>query len=1173
MLDISRLFISPPDSSLLYTGHYDPVLVSLSVAMAIFASYAALLVSQHVASSTVVLTRRMWTAVGGACLGLGIWAMHFVGMLAFSLPCTSDYSTLITLLSMVPSVLACTLALTIISRRTISGAQLITGGVLLGSGIGAMHYAGMAAMRLEGLIRYDLRLFVLSMVVAVALATLAIWIKFRLQSLGGNWSRWMSGISAAVIGMAVSGMHYTAMAAAYFIREGDASLVDSQLGTAFLASIVLVATGVIIVVTLVATYVAQPNLLSLGHSYKVIGLLIVGWGVASWLSADYFYRYQAGNLYEQELSLARQDARNTVTHIDDSLQLLRTIPLLFSRNSDVQQVLRRYGPHVTASTQPYEARKKQWTHDSALAELNRSLQLAATHLQADVIWVLNAAGDTVVASNFDQPDSFVGTNYQGRDYFQQARAGQPGHQYAVGWVSKLPGLYYSHPVFVGNQFVGAVIVKRNISNFAHGMRQVKAFITDADGVIILAFDKSFEFRSLPDATVDRLSLEQRQMQYGRGEFAALKVDAWHDKTHPFAVRIENRAVPVVLVSRSFAEGMMTLHVPRSLDELQRLNTEKYGLFVLIAAAGSMLIVAVSAVVLYLRESRRAEADLRVAATAFESQEAMMITDADSVILKVNRAFTLITGYAPEEVVGQKPGAVLSSGYHGADFYTEMWNDIRRTGSWQGEVWDRRKNGEVYPQWLTITAVKGADGEVTHYVGMHIDITQRKAAEEEIRHLAFYDPLTQLPNRRLLVDRLQQALASSTRSGRLGALLFIDLDNFKTLNDTRGHDKGDKLLQQVAQRLLTCVREHDTVARFGGDEFLVMLEYLSDNVEEAASQVQAVGEKIASSLNQPYQLDTYEHHSTPSIGITLFADHQDTVEELLKRADLAMYQAKAAGRNTLRFFDPHMQAAVSSRAALEADLRQGLRENQFLLHYQGQVNEEGHLIGAEALVRWQNPRLGLVPPAEFIPLAEENGLIESLGLWILETACRQLVVWAAQPEAAHLTVSVNVSPRQFRHPDFAAQVIQTLDNSGANPQKLKLEITESLLLDDVEDTIAKMTLLKDHGVGFSLDDFGTGYSSLAYLKRLPLDQLKIDQSFVRDVFTDANDAAIVRTIVALAQSLGLAVIAEGVETEAQRDFLAAQGCLAYQGYLFGRPEPADSLIARLSAVPESLASDR
>jgi diguanylate cyclase (GGDEF)-like protein/PAS domain S-box-containing protein len=843
---------------------------------------------------------------------------------------------------------------------------------------------------------------------------------------------------------------------------------------------------------------------------------------------------------------------------------------MFSRDAHVHQVLRRFGPRATPSVKPYESRRQQWTQDIELAELNRSLDIAATHLRADVIWVLNAAGDAVASSNHDKSDSFVGSNYREREYFRQARAGKPGRQYAVGWTSKLPGLYYSHPVFEGNQFIGAVVTKRNISNFSYLVQQTRAFITDANGVVVLAADKTFEFRSLPDAAIARLSDDLRQKQYGRSTFEPLKIDPWGHKQQPFAVLMHNSATPSVLISRNLAEGMVTIHVPRSLGELTRFKAERNGLFILIAAAGSMLIVTVSAVVLYLRESRKAEANLRIAATAFDSQEAMMITDADSVILRVNRAFTDSTGYSVEEIVGRTP-RMLKSGRHDDAFYVAMWDSLRRTGTWQGEIWDRRKNGEIYPKWLAITAVKGSNGRVTHYVGMHTDITQRKATEEEIRHLAFYDPLTHLPNRRLLHDRLHKALATSTRCGRLGALLFIDLDNFKTLNDTRGHDKGDLLLRQVAQRLGTCVREDDTVARLGGDEFVVMLEYLSDSEADAANQSRTVGEKILETLNQPYWFDDHEYHSTPSIGITLFADHRDTVDELMKRADLAMYQAKAAGRNTLRFFDPDMQAVVSARAALEDDLREGLQEKQFLLYYQGQFNEAGDLVGVEALIRWQNPRLGLVSPVDFIPLTEENGLIVPLGQWVLEAACLQLVDWAARPATAHLTLAINVSARQFRHADFVAQVLQVLDRTGANPHKLKLEVTESLLLNDVEGTIIKMAELKTRGIGFSLDDFGTGYSSLSYLKRLPLDQLKIDQSFVRDVFTDANDAAIVRTIVALAQSLGLSVIAEGVETQEQRDFLAAQGCHTYQGYLFGRPGPAELLVA--SGVPAAPARDR
>ncbi|WP_394756176.1 EAL domain-containing protein [Rhodoferax sp.] len=557
------------------------------------------------------------------------------------------------------------------------------------------------------------------------------------------------------------------------------------------------------------------------------------------------------------------------------------------------------------------------------------------------------------------------------------------------------------------------------------------------------------------------------------------------------------------------------------------------------------------------QRRQAEAELRIAALAFESQQGMVITDAQGLILRVNQAFSAITGYSAAEAVGHNP-RLLSSGRHDAGFYAAMWDAVARKGAWQGEIWNRRKNGEVFPEWLSINAVKDPSGQPTHYVATLADISARKAAEDQIKSLAFFDTLTGLPNRRLLLDRLAQALVSGARHQRQGALMYIDLDDFKTLNSTYGHDVGDQLLQQVAQRLSHCLREGDTVARPGADSFAVLLQELNANPVEAAIQVENAGEKIRLALSEPYQIGSHMHRSTASIGVTLFDDRQhEGIDAPLKRAELAMYQAKTAGRNTLRFFDPQMQAAVLAVAVLETDLREALRSNQFLLYYQAQVSGERHVSGVEALVRWQHPVRGLVEPAEFIPLAEQTGLILPLGQWALETACAQLAAWASQPELAQLTVAVNVSAMQFHQGDFVAQVMATLARTGANPQRLKLELTESLLVRDVEGIISKMSALQARGVGFSLDDFGTGYSSLSYLKRLPINQLKIDQGFVRDILNDANDAAIAKMVVALADTLGLAVIAEGVETVAQRDFLAAQGCHAYQGYLYSRPLPLDA----------------
>ena len=574
----------------------------------------------------------------------------------------------------------------------------------------------------------------------------------------------------------------------------------------------------------------------------------------------------------------------------------------------------------------------------------------------------------------------------------------------------------------------------------------------------------------------------------------------------------------------------------------------------------------------IAERRRIQADLRIAATAFEAQVSMFVTDPNAVILRVNRAFTDDTGYTAEEAVGQTP-KILRSGRHDSGFYAHMWNSILRKGTWEGEIWDRRKNGEIYPNWMTISAVTSEDGQVTNYVATRIDITHRKAAEEEIRSLAFYDSLTRQPNRRLFRDRLQHAIANSARSNKCGALFFIDLDHFKTLNDTLGHSQGDLLLQQVAERLAGLVRQGDTVARFGGDEFVILFEELGTTIEEAASMSEVIGKKILEGLRKVYVLGGHDYTSTASVGITLFGPVNEGVEELLKQADLAMYQAKAAGRNRLRFFDPKMQQVATDHLLLESNLRNALRDQQFVVHYQAQVDVSGRPSGAEVLVRWLHPTRGLVYPDEFVPLAEETGMILPLGQWVLEVACEQLVRWARLPDFAHLSLAVNVSGHQVRQSDFVEQVLLALERSGANPHKLKLELTESLLMSNIEDAIAKMSALSARGVGFALDDFGTGYSSLSHLKRLPLQCLKIDRSFVKDVLTDPNDAAIARTVIALANSLGLDVLAEGVETVAQKDFLAASGCFAYQGYLFSRPIPLESFESYLRGFGGSESKSR
>lgn len=552
----------------------------------------------------------------------------------------------------------------------------------------------------------------------------------------------------------------------------------------------------------------------------------------------------------------------------------------------------------------------------------------------------------------------------------------------------------------------------------------------------------------------------------------------------------------------------------------------------------------------ITKEKMAENDLRIAATAFQSQEGIMITDANSKIIKVNQAFSLITGYTSEEVIG-KPPSILSSGHHAEEFYKDMWKHLNANGSWEGEIWNRRKNGEIYPEHLMITAVHNAQNEVTNYVATLTDTSFRNKADKEIQYLAFYDPLTGLPNRRLLQDRLSQTLVNNSRSQQRSALLFIDLDHFKLLNDTYGHDNGDILLKQVAERLLSCVREGDTVARLGGDEFVIILENLGVQDFEAASLAEGIASKILIVLNVPYLIGIHEHISTPSIGIVII-DNQLSINEILKQADIAMYQAKKAGRNTVRFFNPEMQASINSRVNMERSLRAALEKNEFTLFYQPQCDSNGVTIGVEALIRWNKHGKDMVSPAEFIPLAEETGLIVPIGAWVLETACAQLKQWKNDAQMQRLSLSVNISAKQLRQSDFCSQLSSLISRYDIDPTLLKLELTESMLLENMEETIACMNQLGKMNISFSLDDFGTGYSSLQYLKRLPLYQLKIDQSFVRDISSDPSDRAIVSTIIAMANNLNLRVIAEGVETIEQHQFLLNEGCNEFQGYYFGKP---------------------
>ncbi|MDQ5946225.1 MAG: hypothetical protein QG619_1648 [Pseudomonadota bacterium] len=558
----------------------------------------------------------------------------------------------------------------------------------------------------------------------------------------------------------------------------------------------------------------------------------------------------------------------------------------------------------------------------------------------------------------------------------------------------------------------------------------------------------------------------------------------------------------------------------------------------------------------ISDRKRAEKALRLYAKVFEnSGEAILITDADNRIVAINQSLTRDTGYSQDELLGKNP-RVLSSHHTPRDIYQSMWASLRESGYWQGELWDLRKDGVTYPKWAAISAIRNEQGLLTNYIASFTDISERKAAEARIDHLAHHDALTGLFNRYNLESRLAQSLLAAKRENRQLAVMFIDMDRFKTINDTLGHHVGDQMLIEVAQRLLQSVRESDIVARLGGDEFVVTLTSMAGEMDAAL-----VAAKILGTLGAPYLIEGKTLHSTPSIGIAIFPTNGDDANTLMRDADTAMYYAKEHGRNNFQFFTPTMTAAAEERLELERDLRAALSARQFVLHYQPQVTvTEGRVHGVEALVRWHHPERGLIPPLKFIPIAEETGVIEALGAWVLDEACRQLAAWRAEG-LTPLRMAVNLSAHQLRSPDLVAQVQATIARHGIRPGELELEVTESAAMNDPERAIAQLKALRDLGVELAIDDFGTGYSSLAYLKLLPIHTLKLDRAFVRDIETDENDAAISAATLALAHNLGLKVVAEGVETEAQRRFLTEHHCDYLQGYLFGKPEPASELSAR------------
>ncbi len=926
---------APPESSFLYTGIYDPKLVILSIFIAVFASLAALDVADRIRLADSPRTHLAWLALGALAMGGGIWAMHFIGMLALQLPCGVGYDAPLTLWSIVPGILACGVAIEVLRHANPGQGRLLAGGVLFGAGIGAMHYTGMAAMRIDGLVRYDPRLFALSIAVAVVLAYAALLIRYRI-----GHRHWRAAIAATVMGCAISGMHYTAMAATYFLRAGDASIAHSELEPTLLAGIVSVVTGLLIALAIAATIAA---------------------------------RYQ-----------------ETARRLRESEHRIRSI-LETTQEGFVQVGI-----------------------DMRIEEANPAYCAMLGRGRLEIL------GRPIV--EFFTPESVV--------------------------------------------------------TYEAEMRKRAAGMSTSYRVALLR----------PDGSVKHCEFHGTPIYDREGQ-------------------------------RTGAFGLVT-------DITDRIAHEAY---------------------------------VRQAVAVFENTaEGVTLTDPRGRILSINPAFTRITGYAEDEVVGRSP-ALLRSGRHDESFYHAMWAELAATGHWQGEIWNRRKNGEIYPEWLTISAVHGRDGQVESYIGVFSDITHIKRSEEELQRLANYDPLTDLANRLLLGAQLQHALERAGRHGEQLAVMELDLDGFKNVNDTLGHPAGDKLLQIIARRLKEALRGEDIIARLGGDEFAIVLESIG-----GARDMELVAQKIIAAIAQPLELEGQLARVTVSIGIALFPGDGRDATTLLKSADTALYVAKREGRNTFRYYSRAMAESVRRRHEVEQGLRLAIENDQLELWYQPQVSAaSGRVVGVEALVRWRHPERGIVPPAEFLPVAAETGLILPLGEWVLRHACRQMRAWGdAGLGIDH--VAVNVDGQQIVRSDFVATVAAILKETGLPPRMLELEITEGFLLENAENGMGTVMRFAEMGVDVAIDDVGTGYSSLAYLKYLRADCLKIDKSFVDDLPADATSAAIIRAIISLGRGLGFTLVAEGVETQAQLNYLRSVGCDLVQGYLLARPMPADAVAAWVAA---------
>lgn len=1022
-------------------AHYDPGLVALSVLIAILASFTALALARRGGAAG---WRERFQAA--AAMAGGVWAMHFIAMLAFHPSIALVYDAHLTLLSLGPVLAGSALSFGLMRDGAVEMRSLLFGGLCLGAGIAAMHYTGMAALSLSPPIHYRPGWFALSLLISFAASCGGLYAAFcadlrdRRRQMG----------AAIAVGFAVSGTHYAGMAAADFAPGTLPLEVWAFHGQALPGGLMA---GAALLLFLALFF----SLAETAHSVWLSLALIVGGETAIAALLD-------------GLSAMGSFSAPGLRGLNGLLLGLFLLPILVR--------LRRESQRLVLARQEL---RFGFDHQSAL---NALLSFPLDRYSTDDL--LSKVLDIVLS---------------------------------IPWLGLLPR--------------GGIFL-----------------LDEARGTLALKVSRNLE---------PAVEVVCGQVEIGRclcglaaaaGELLFVDgVDARHEIRHEGMANHGHYCVPVG--SGGDTIGLLVLYVEAGHEYSER---------------EASFLRAVGGTLGGLLRRKQMEDQLRLSDVVFRhAGEGILVADAERRIMRVNRAFETITGYGEGEVKGRDP-SLLNSGRQDQAFYQAMWHSLDARGEWQGEIWNRNKAGEVYPEWLSIRAVHDEQGKLAHYVGIFTDISAFKQAQEHIEYLAYNDHLTGLANRGAFLNKLAAALRSARRSGQGLAVIFLDLDRFKSINDSLGHDAGDQVLLETAERLSACVREGDTVARLGGDEFVVCLSQTGQDSAQAVAAVNAISAKLRRQFVEPFHLKGRDIVVGPSIGIALYPWDGETPEDLIKNADTAMYHAKKQGGAEQRFYKPEMSAASLAQLEMQSDLRKALERDEFELHYQPRVDIfTGRIVGAEALLRWRHPKQGWLLPERFLAVAEESNLSVALGAWVLRAACIQRSLWQAHgpPLDSPVPISVNVSPRQFHHPDFPEQLAALLREFGLAADWLEIEVTEAALMQRGEIVVAILNRLKALGVRILVDDFGVGYSSLGYLKRFPVDALKIDRSFVKDVSTAPNDAAIVRAVAAVADSLNLKVIAEGVESEAQAAFLREVGCGEYQGYLFSGAVCADEFIAMVA----------